>query len=279
MTNDKPFVDPPISTGDADLLWETFHENSKVSMFEIPPSDHEVLQRMRDLDESLSFHGYPIIQLPERKADLSIPLGEAIRLRGTAKQMAPVPIGLQTASTLLHCAHGVTRDQRSLGFPRAFRATPSAGALYPLEIYFHGAHTVGFSAGLYHYNTVGHHLRLLREGDHSETIARALVQESIAHDASLILFITALFERSTFKYGDRGYRFALIEAGHVAQNLNLTAVGLDLGSINVGGFYDRRIDDFLDLDGLTHSTIYIIAIGKETHTPEPLARQADVQKD
>jgi SagB-type dehydrogenase family enzyme len=266
--SDKSLTDPPISPGDIDLFWETFHENSKVSMFEIPPSDHDVLKRMAEIDESLSFHGYPVLELPEALADLAIPLGEAILKRSTAKHLMPEPINLQTVTTLLHCAYGVTRDQRSVGYPRAFRATPSGGALYPLEIYFHSAHTVGFQNGLYHYNPAKNHLRLIRSGDQSETIARAIVQESVARDASLIIFITAFFDRSTFKYGDRGYRFALIEAGHVAQNLNLTALGLNLGSINIGGFYDRRIDEFLDLDGLTHSTVYVIAIGKDVSVPD-----------
>jgi SagB-type dehydrogenase family enzyme len=262
MRNDRKFAGTPMSRGDENLAWEVFHENSKISMFETPPSDHEVLLRMADLDESLSFEGYPIVEMAE-VSNLAIPLGEAIQNRSTAKRMTPVPVDLRTVSTLLGCAYGVTHDQRSLGYPRAFRATPSGGALYPLEIYFQCGHALGFSSGLYHYNPFKNHLRLLRCGDQSETIARCLVQQNIAHDSSLIIFITALFDRSTFKYGDRGYRFALLEAGHVAQNLNLSALGLGLGSMNIGGFYDRRIDTFLGLDGLTHSTVYMIAIGKE----------------
>jgi SagB-type dehydrogenase family enzyme len=137
-----------------------------------------------------------------------------------------------------------------------------------LELYFHSAQTVGFQSGVYHYNPTKNQLRLIRSGDQTETIARGMVQQSFARDASLIVFITALFDRSTFKYGDRGYRFALIEAGHVAQNLNLTALGVNLASINIGGFYDRKIDDFLDLDGLTHSTLYMVAIGREASVPD-----------
>lgn len=74
--------------------------------------------------------------------------------------------------------------------------------------------------------------------------------------------VDAVFERSTFKYGDRGYRYALLEAGHVAQNLNLAATALNYGCVNIGGFFDRKIDQFLGLDGLTHSTIYMMLIGQ-----------------
>jgi SagB-type dehydrogenase family enzyme len=86
--------------------------------------------------------------------------------------------------------------------------------------------------------------------------------------SSLIILITAVFERSTIKYGDRGYRFALLEAGHVAQNINLVANALGLGSINLGGYFDRRADDFLGIDGLTHSTIYMAGIGAKTDSSD-----------
>jgi SagB-type dehydrogenase family enzyme len=77
----------------------------------------------------------------------------------------------------------------------------------------------------------------------------------------MMLFITAQFERSLFKYRDRGYRFILLEAGHVAQNMNLAATALGLGSVDIGGYFDRQADELLGLDGLTHSTIYMVGIG------------------
>lgn len=268
MTNDTFRNDPSIAADDADLAWETFHENSKISIFDIPLSDDEVLAKMAEFAESLSFDGYPIVDLPESLPPLTIPLGEAILKRSSAKQMRPRPIRLESVATLLHCAYGVTRDQRALGFPRSFRTVPSAGALYPLELYLHCGHSEAFPSGLYHYDPTKNHLRLLQNGDQSKAIAPMLVQQSMAYDASIIVFITAVFERCTFKYGDRGYRFALLEAGHVAQNLNLAAIGLGLGSINLGGFHDRQIDSFLDLDGLTQSTLYIVAVGNEQDAHE-----------
>jgi len=263
MTNAKHLIDLPGPAIADDSPWETFHENSKTSMFDVPPSDRDVIARMEALPESLDYHGYPVVALPPSRVPLTIPLGEAILRRCTARHLTPAPVSLPTLATLLHSAYGVTRDLRSLGYPRAFRTVPSGGALYPLELYLHSAHHTEFQEGLYHYNPTQEHLRLLRKGDQSEALAPALVQPNLAQEASLIVFITALFGRSTFKYGDRGYRFALIEAGHVAQNINLAAAALGLGSINVGGFNDRQIDDRLDLDGLTHSTIYMVAIGKE----------------
>jgi SagB-type dehydrogenase family enzyme len=120
----------------------------------------------------------------------------------------------------------------------------------------------GLPAGLYHYNALRHRIYRLREGDYSFDISNGLIQRNLAVDASLIVFVTAMFERSVFKYGDRGYRFVLIEAGHLAQNLTLAAMGLGFGALNIGGYVDRAIDEFLELDGINHSTVYMMAVGK-----------------
>jgi len=169
----------------------------------------------------------------------------------------------QLASVLYH-AYGVTRTNEGTVFPRPFRTVPSAGALYPLELFFHTVHTEGLNPGLYHYNASQHNVCLLRRADETQRIANALVQPAIARGASVVLFITAMFERTLFKYADRGYRFVMLEAGHVAQNVNLCTSALSLGCVNVGGFRDREIDGFLELDGVMHSTIYLIAIGERS---------------
>lgn len=103
----------------------------------------------------------------------------------------------------------------------------------------------------------------MKPGDATQRLSEYLAQTNIAFETSAIFFITALFDCSIFKYGDRGYRFVLLEAGHVAQNINLVATALELGCGNVGGFFDRQIDDWLGLDGVTHSTLYLVGIGKK----------------
>jgi SagB-type dehydrogenase family enzyme len=251
-----------IDPGQEETLWELFHENSKVSRFGKFLTDQAVHARMVRMLESLNYEGYPVIELPARRAPLDKPLGEVIVTRDTARTLEPVALNLVELATILHSAYGITRDNKSLGFPRPFRAIPSGGALYPLEIYFHTRHVTELEPGLYHYNPTHNNLRLLRPGDSSRRIADALVQRNLALDCSVLLFITAAFERSTFKYGDRGYRFIFLEAGHLAQNVNLVANALGLGNNNIGGYHDYQIDDFLGLDGVYQSTIYMIAIGK-----------------
>ncbi len=255
---------PALQELDADddpTAWELFHENSKTSRYQRGLQPRAVVLRMQSMWESLPYDQYPEVELPQSRSPLELSLEEAILTRTSARRLAPVQLTLEQVATMLHCSYGVTRDNQGTLFPRPFRAVPSAGALFPLELYFHSVSVEGLSGGLYHYNPARGNLRRLHEGDLRDEVASSLVQSEFAHDASIVLLITALFERSAFKYGERGYRFTLLEAGHVAQNMTLVANGLGLGSVTIGGFYDRGLDDLLGLDGVTQSTLYLVAIG------------------
>jgi SagB-type dehydrogenase family enzyme len=249
-----------LPSAEQDLL-ELFHENSKTSRYETIPPDEEVLATMQMTWQSLPFTGYPGVELPAKLPTLDLTLSEAITTRTTARELCSGEIALAEVAALLFYAYGITRENADTDFPRPFRVVPSGGALYPLELFFYSTMITNLEAGLYHYNPLDKVVRRVRAGEQPELIKSILVQQELATSASLLLFITAVFERSTFKYGDRGYRFSLLEAGHVAQNVNLVANALGLGCINLGGYFDRRADDFLDLDGVLHSTIYIVVIG------------------
>jgi len=254
------------ASGDADSggpLFELFHENSKTSRFDRALPTHEIVRHMHELYESLPYDHYPLVALPEHGAATRLSLEEAVLTRHSAPALALLPetertLRLRDVALLLGHAYGVRATAAGSRRPVA-----SAGALYPLELYFHTTAVDELASGLYHFNAAGGHLRHLRAADLSDEIGEALDQSTLAYDASVIFFITAAFERSTFKYGERGYRFTLLEAGHVAQNMNLAANGLGLGCLSVGGFYDREIDAVLRLDGVTQSTLYMVAIGAE----------------
>jgi SagB-type dehydrogenase family enzyme len=264
VMNQKQWQDVLLSPGNEDQAWELFHENSKNNRFSMSATGQEVRDHVNRLHESLPFEGYPMVELPWSLEPLQLSLEKAITTRASVRDLTACPLTLPTVATLLHYGYGVSRERKDIDFPRSLRVIPSAGALYPLEIFFHTTRIEGLNAGLYHYNPSKNHLRLLREGDETRKIAEAMVQTEVALNAALIMFITAFFERSVFKYKDRGYRFVLLEAGHVAQNLNLVSNALGLGSLNIGGFFDREIDEFLGLDGVAHSTIYMVAIGKKS---------------
>lgn len=248
---------PPV-----DEIWELFHQNSKIGRYYAGLPDEVVAAEMRRMWESYPYEAYPAVALPAERTPLSSPLGAAIESRTSTHSFVPHQITLADLASVLHAACGVNRPAGDTGYPRSLRVVPSSGGLYPLEVFVHSAQVEGTRAGLYHYNPVDHELRRLREGDLSREIGSAMVQDEIAYDATLVVFITAAFERVTFKYGARGYRFALLEAGHLAQNLNLAAGALGLGVLNIGGFFDREIDELLRLDGLAYSTVYMVAVGK-----------------
>jgi len=244
-----------------DQAWELFHENSKLGRFQKPLHDEQVLTRMESFHESFPFEEYPATTLPDPLSLSSSSLGDALANRTSTRDLCPIPLSLVNLTTLLHFGYGVTRANQGTSFPRPFRTVPSGGALYPLEIFFHATHVEGLRIGFYHYNPSHHLVRLLCEGDHTDSLAASVVQPDVVKGASVQIFLSAVFERSVFKYGDRGFRFILIEAGHVAQNMNLVSTALGLGILNIGGFFDREIDGLLGIDGITHSTLYLLSIG------------------
>lgn len=249
-----------IPQGDEDSCWELFHENSKLSRFDTFPATDEIREEMERLRESLSYDELPKVELPTKIPSLEVPLGDAICARRSVRRFEPVSLDLETVASILYYSYGRTGGNSRI--PRSFRAVPSGGALYPLELYLYSASVRGLEPGFYHYDPCRHCLCFLDRQESPQKIAKTVVQPDILLQASMVVFITALFERSVFKYGNRGYRFILMEAGHLAQNIHLVLQGLGLSGVSIGGFYDRDVDRILRLDGITHSTLYMVALGK-----------------
>ena len=243
-----------------EIAWEIFHENSKTNQMPGVLPDQVVAARMEALHESLSYRGYPTFELPRRTPLADISVQDVFDRRATGRELTECVITLDDLSAILHYAYGVRQDQPKGNYPRAFRTVPSGGALYPLELYVHASAVLGLPVGLFHYEPPTHRLRLLRK-DPGASFRGGLVTPEVVQRAAITVFITAIFYRSTFKYGDRGYRFVLLEAGHVGQNIDLTAAALGLAAVNIGGYFDESIDRYLGLDGLRHSAIYLAAIG------------------
>jgi SagB-type dehydrogenase family enzyme len=250
-------------------LWELYHENSKVTSQDRGVSQEVVAQLMTEQWDHLAFEAYPRVALPSHGEGPMIPLGVAIRARRTPRTLMAHSMKLEDLSCLLFHACGATDQNEDGIFPRSFRASPSAGAMYPIDLFFHTLHVDDLPAGLYHYNPLRHDLATVAVGDRSRTIAAGMVQPDLAYKSVLVMFLVASFERTTQKYGERGYRFALIEAGHIGQNLALVAEGMGLGAVMLGGYIDHRIDEFLGLDGVSQSVVYAIAIGRPVSAGNP----------
>lgn len=254
-----------IPLGDSDSCWELFHENSKLSRFDSVPALESIREEMTRLHEALPFDEYLRIELPTKLPRLTLPLGDAICARRSVRRFAPSTLNLETLAAILYYSYGRTGGDATV--PRSFRAIPSGGALYPLELYFYSASLQELEPGFYHYDPSRHCVSLLHRQDSPQPIAETVVQPEIIAHASLIVFVAALFERSTFKYGNRGYRFTLIEAGHLVQNVHLVLQGLGLSGVSIGGFFDREVDRLLRLDGLNQSTLCMVALGKDAEGP------------
>ncbi len=239
-------------------LWELYHENSKTSRLSGVPDDAAVAAYMLELWEELPYPGAVSVPLPE-PSPLAMPLGDAIRARRTQTDFAPAPLPLTDLSALLAAGYGVTERASAVG-DRSFRTVPSAGAMYPLELYVYAGAVASLEPSLYHFRAKQAELQRLRTLPRSD-LAAAFVQTNALEAAAAVILVAAVFPRTTFKYGERGYRFALLEAGHVAQNVNLAAAALSLPAANIGGFFDRELEALLELDGVESSVLYAIAVG------------------
>lgn len=190
----------------------------------------------------------PVVALP------STSLRRAIAGRASSLPEHRRPVPLDELAALLVSAYGTrTRDPGLLRRP-----VPSGGALYPLELYVLPLAVPRLDASAFHYDPFRHRLERLRPlGD----VAAALVDPAVASRAAAVIAITGMVWRARFKYGARGYRFALLEAGHVAQNMALAAAALGVGCLPLGGFFDRDVDRLVGADGLDETTLYLLAIG------------------
>jgi SagB-type dehydrogenase family enzyme len=159
---------------------------------------------------------------------------------------------------LLHCTTGITAES----WGNKLRAAPSAGALYPIETYLVIHRLADLEPGLYHYALPDQQLEQLRTGDlRQEIVQQGLMQEFLGQ-ANLVLVFTAVLQRLRWKYQERSYRYALLEAGHLGQNLYLAATSMGLGACAVGAFLDDGLNAMLGLDGQEEAAVYMLAAGK-----------------
>ena len=200
------------------------------------------------------------IKLPDPEFDKNIKFWDIIKNRKSSRKFKNEPITLEQLSLLLFGMTGLTRV-----FPQfAFRTVPSAGDLYPIEVYPVIKNVENLEQGIYHYNISKHSLELLQEGDFRTEIARACLDQKMAYDSAVNFVWTALIERSKWKYLQRCYRYIYIDAGHIGQNFYLIAEALNLGACTIGALFDDEINELLEIDGLTETVIYVGVIGKKS---------------
>jgi len=143
------------------------------------------------------------------------------------------------------------------------RAQPSGGGRFPIETYSIVLRPSGdMPAGLYHYDVRNHALDVLWQRDFDERDCHSLFTYPWVKDATIGIVMTSVFWRNQNKYGERGYRYILLEAGHIGQNIYLVCEALGLKCCALGGTYDENLEKLIDIDGVTESVVYAIALGK-----------------
>jgi SagB-type dehydrogenase family enzyme len=237
------------------VAWAYHRRTSRwpFNMHDLNERTFETPQFKEDLDvEPLDL---PAPRLPEA------PLRAAIEGRSTCRRFAGEPLPLADLGTLLHAGYGIT-GTTELGGEFCERPIPSGGGLYPLELYVIAQRIEGLDGGAYHYVPLGHRLEVVRP-DPLPTLltSEMFLGQPYLAGAAAVIVITALVERSLWKYEDRGYRYILLEAGHCAQSVNLCAEGMGLGSLNLGGFMDEDVMALLRLDPDHEIVLYGVAVG------------------
>jgi len=181
------------------------------------------------------------IKLPQARYEGKVSVEQAIKERRTIRSFKSDALTLMQFSQLMWAAQGVTDKARG------YRAAPSGGALYPLDVYaVVGKHGVKeLYEGVYLYLPAEHSLRKVKGEDQRKKVAQAALWQNWIAEAPLVFVITADYARITKKYGERGIRYARIEAGHAGQNIFLEAEALGLGAGIVGAFDDDSVAEII----------------------------------
>lgn len=201
----------------------------------------------------------PQILLPAANLAQNLPLANAIQERVTTRDFSDKALTLQELSLLLRYSCGnISASEKE----RFRRAQPSGGARFPIETYYLNLKKGELNPGLYHYNVKNHLLEYIFEKKFTPAEIDQMFSYEWVKNSSGIIFMTANFLRSQIKYGERGYRYILLEAGHIGQNIYLISSALRLACCALGGTKDIEIENKLDIDGSTESLVYALAIGK-----------------
>jgi SagB-type dehydrogenase family enzyme len=239
----------------ADGIGDRFQDETKYTRGKLPGG---YLDWEKKPGTYKDYPGARRVELPPPVENGGMPVWEAIGRRRSVRDFRRAPIGADELSQLLWASQGVTKVVGDY----ALRSSPSAGALYPVETYLSVQMVEGIEAGIYHYEVRGHRLELLKSGDHRNAVAEAALDQGFLAEAAVVFAWTAVFGRSKWKYKERAYRYVYLDAGHIAQNVAVAAVGLGLGSCQIAALYDDEVNAILGVDGNEESIVYMTAVGR-----------------
>lgn len=264
MNSDKITIAHELLGGEGEI-WELFNMNSKITSSDLYAPSKVIAETMRQMPLSFRAESQSLISLPKPNG-LESPergLAEAMLERRTPQNLVAPVLTMTELATLLYSCAGQNRSAKEAQADRPFRVVPSGGALYPLEVYVHCRTVTGLDAAIYHYDPLEHGLRLHVPGDQTEQLSKIMVQPDLPVDTSVQVIFTMIPARLVLKYGNRGYRFALMEAGHAAQNAIIASRGMGYDALPVGGYRDEELERLLGIDGVNHVVAYMTFVGKD----------------
>jgi len=189
------------------------------------------------------------IELPGFEPARAMSLDQTLKQRKSIRDFQDKPISKGQLAYLLWASTGIQRAEDGY----EFRTAPSAGALYPIETYVVANNIKSLEPGVYHYAIRSHQLEQLEKRD--------LRRQGMCATAAAVFIWTAVFERCKWKYGQRAYRYIYLDTGHIAENLALAAVSLNLGTCEIGALYDDHVNAIIGIDGTKESAICMAAVG------------------
>lgn len=252
---------------------ELFHENTKLHpdtatwTNPMPAYTTSDIQKMSKAYKQYSLAKKIILPPVNEIPDNPKTFDEVIQNRRTVRDFSDQPLGLHELSKVLHQTYGITGEiPIDGGGALPLRAAPSGGALYPAEIYLGINNVEGLDSGIYHYNVPYHQLELLNSGDHSQKLFEICMEQPYAKDVGVVFLISAVLNRTKQKYKERGYRYILLDIGHLGQNLYLSSYAMNLAIMTIGGFFDDEANKLLHLDGNQETVMYAACIGRKKET-------------
>lgn len=221
-----------------------------------PPPTPSVRSEAEDPDMYKTYKNAPKTSLPAPITG-NMALEPAIRARRSVRTFADKPLRFPQVSQILLSAYGITQRRGD----EDHRSVPSAGAMFPLDLYLLAHHVDSLAPGLYHFQVLDSTLELIKPGDFSEQIHEACNGQSTVGSSPATLILTATYGRITPRYGDRGYQYSHMEVGAVCQNVYLQATSLGLGTCAVGAFDDDAVSHLLELGRRREVPMLVMPVG------------------
>jgi SagB-type dehydrogenase family enzyme len=237
---------------------DMYHLHSS-NLREIPPDmrvDYD-----RKPKRNRTYPGAKRAVLGGKNLDVATSYGTVLEERRSIREFVDRPLSADLLGRILYISYAIRGYEKIDNEWSGRRCVPSAGGLYPLELYVALQNVESLDDGIYHYDARAHELELRRAGNLQQQLAEMTIGQDMIARANVIIVVAANFHRTMWKYGQRGYRYVWIEAGHVGQNVYLLAPALGLGAVAIGGFFDSEVDQLLMLPPEERS-IYLLCVGQ-----------------